>query len=103
VARPKLEISPKVVFNYAKLGATNREIAGFFGCDESVIRRRFPAELTKARAARHMTLRKWQFALARKGNATMLIWLGKNELKQSDAPGTPDDADPEPQLDAKVG
>jgi hypothetical protein len=65
-------------------GCSNREISDYFNCDEGTIRKRFSAILTKARAERAWTLRRQQTALAKKRNATMLIWLGKNELSQSD-------------------
>lgn len=48
------------------------------------------------RSAGHLSLRRAQHKLAQEGNATMLIWLGKQHLGQLDKLNlviTPDDAD----------
>lgn len=82
--RPLLDLDENVIANYAKLGASNREIADMMGCDESTIRNRFPALLDKSRSQRKIKLREMQWKLAEKGNLGMLIWLGKNELNQSE-------------------
>lgn len=84
MARPKLEIDEKTVEAFARLGATNREIADHFICDETTIAKRFSSILTKARANRKIKLRELQWRLAEKGNLGMLIWLGKQELGQSE-------------------
>lgn len=84
MARPKLDIDPKLVEAFAKLGATNREIADYFQCDETTIAKRFSSILTKARANRKIRLRELQWKLAEKGNLGMLIWLGKQELDQKE-------------------
>lgn len=84
MARPKLPIDPKVVQNYAKLGATNVEIAGLYGCDEGTIRKGYSEYLVKGRSERNIRLRQRQYRLAMKGNPVMLIWLGKQDLGQSD-------------------
>jgi myo-inositol-1-phosphate synthase len=84
MSRKKLEIDPKLVENYARLGASNTEIAGLFNCDEGTIRKRFSEILLKARSTRKVKLRELQWKQAEKGNITMLIWLGKQELGQSD-------------------
>ena len=50
------------------------------------MRRHFKAELTKGRESLKHSLRRAQIKVALGGNATMLIWLGKNLLGQSDQP-----------------
>lgn len=84
MARPKLEIDSKVVETLAKVGATNCEIADHFCCNETTIRTRFSEILTKARADRRIKLREFQWRSAEKGNVTMQIWLGKQELGQTE-------------------
>jgi hypothetical protein len=84
VGRPKIEIPEDAVYKLARLGATNTDIADFYGCDETTIRKRFPEILAKGRAERRNTLRQWQWDAAQAGNVTMLIWLGKQDLGQSD-------------------
>lgn len=82
--RPLLPIDPKVVEAMASVGATDREIGDFCGCTEGTIRKRFSDVLVKARSGMRTRLRQAQFKLAVAGNATMLIWLGKQMLGQAD-------------------
>lgn len=82
MARPPLEIDGVQVEKLATLGCKTTEIAHFFDCSTDTIERRFAAELTKGRASLRISLRRWQLDAARKGNATLLIWLGKQLLEQ---------------------
>jgi hypothetical protein len=84
MGRPKLDIDGVEVGKLARMGASNVDIADFFGCDEGTIRRRFSEILTKGRAERKIALRVWQWKAAEAGNVAMLIWLGKQELGQAD-------------------
>ena len=84
MGRPKKDIDEKTVEAMAKVGATNCEIADHFMCAEATIRSRFHEILTKARATRKVRLRQLQWQLAEKGNLGMLIWLGKQELGQTE-------------------
>ena len=92
MARPKkYNIDEIQVVKLASYGCTNIEIANFFGCDESLIRKSYSEFLTKGRAESKIRLRQAQFklALGDEENAphpSMLIWLGKNVLGQSDSP-----------------
>ena len=87
MARPKkYDIDTEEVQKLAKYGMTNVEIADFFGCDESLIRKSYSEYLTKGRAEMKLRLRQLQWKSAEKGNAVMLIWLGKQILGQSDIP-----------------
>lgn len=90
MARPKkYDIKTKELEKLASYGCTNIEIADFFGCDESLIRKSYSEYLTKGRANMKIRLRKMQFNLAEK-SAVMGIWLGKQMLNQSDYPITED-------------
>lgn len=60
------------------------EIAKYFGVDRDTIGERFSAELTKGKQLLQESLRRSQIRAARQGNATMLIWLGKQYLGQAD-------------------
>jgi hypothetical protein len=84
MARPRLELNAQVVRGMARVGSSNVEIANFVGCDEATIRNRFSEILAKERAGLRVRLRKAQLRQARKGNVTMLIFLGKAMLGQSD-------------------
>ena len=74
------------VYKLAAMGCNNREISVWFDCDEDTLKRNFAPILAKGREHLKQTLRQAQIRLALSGNATMLIWLGKNLLGQSDNP-----------------
>lgn len=79
-----LDIDPEQVIKLAERQWSNREIAAFMDCDEGTIRNRFSAELAKGRDCGKAKLRDLQWKAAIAGNTTMLIWLGKQYLDQSD-------------------
>jgi hypothetical protein len=60
------------------------EIGDYFGVNEGTIRKGYSAFLIKGRANRKAKLRQLQWRSAEAGNVAMLIFLGKNELGQSD-------------------
>ena len=83
--RPKkYNIDTDEVFKLASYGCSNVEIADFYGCDESLIRKSYSEFLTKGRAEQKIRLRQLQWKSAEKGNVTMQIFLGKNMLGQQD-------------------
>jgi hypothetical protein len=82
-------ITPKQVEKLAYAGATDAEIADRFLLDESVVANDYRPVLRVARAVRRMQIRGAQFNVATKGNASMLTWLGRNELGQSLNPASP--------------
>jgi hypothetical protein len=82
--RPEIPIDGKLVQKLAQLGCKTTEIADFIGCSVDTLDRRFADELAKGRASLKMSLRQWQLDAAKKGNASMLIWLGKQMLDQKD-------------------
>jgi hypothetical protein len=84
VARPKKAISSEQVYKLAQLGATHCEIAGFFDCERSTISKRFSQEIAKGHNEQRIKLRRLQMQAAERGNITMLIWLGKTLLDQSE-------------------
>ena len=73
-------------------GCTIVEIASYFGCCRDTIYKRFESEFgytltTHAQQKREKgdtLLRAKQYEKAIKGDNTLLIWLGKNRLKQKD-------------------
>ena len=88
--RPKkYNIDNEDVERLAGFGCTNIEIASWFGCDESLIRKSYSEFLTKGREKGKIRLRQiqWKAAMGDENhppNVTMLIWLGKQILGQSD-------------------
>ncbi len=84
--RPKVVIDQEQVIKLAKLGANNVEIADFFDCSESVIRKRFAAILRQSRSHLKMRLRQAMIDNAiHKGNVVAQIWLSKNYLRMTDS------------------
>lgn len=77
-------LDPKQVFQLAKLGATNVEIAKFFNVSEAFIRKRYTDIVEAGRTNIKLRLRQAQVREALNGNVTMLIWLGKQMLNQTD-------------------
>lgn len=86
--RPKKDLQQPVkdqVIKLAKLGATLNEIADYLGVDVNTVRRRYKAEIVKGKAEMKQRLRKAQLQAAIEDrNPTMLVWLGKQYLNQTD-------------------
>ena len=80
--RPRIQIDPKQVEAFTRLGSPASEIADFLGVSESTIRRKFPKQLARSSAVRRMKLREFQWSQAKDGSVPMLIFLGKEELGQ---------------------
>jgi hypothetical protein len=84
-------VPPDEVWRLAEIGMTDREIAEWFQIKEDTLRYNFADYLTKGRAGMKRRLRAVQLSTALSGNATLLIWLGKQYLGQSDQPMVTDD------------
>ena len=80
----KTVVPPDEVEKLAQLHASTEEIAAFFGVPVQTITYNFGDIIQKARAEMKVALRRSQIKLALDGNCTMLIWLGKQYLNQSD-------------------
>ena len=86
MGRPKKEIDEDQVFKLASIGCTYQEIADFFSVDKSTILNRFSHVVKEGHTEVKKSIRRAQLDLAMKGNASMLIWLGKQMLGQRDQP-----------------
>ena len=86
VGRDQKVIPPEEVFKLAQIGCKDTEIADWFGVDSNTLRYNFSVELLKGREALKQSLRRAQLSVALNGNPTMLIWLGKQYLGQSENP-----------------
>jgi hypothetical protein len=89
--RPKLEFDLKRVEDMASCHATYQELADAFGCHYDTIsslmkddKSSFFGAYKKGMTRFKNGLRRKQLECANQLNATMLIWLGKNYLDQSD-------------------
>ena len=86
VGRPKkYDIDTDTLFKLAKYNLTNIEIADIYGCDESLLVKNYSEFLTKGRGELKKRLRQTQYEVAVDDkNVTMLIWLGKQILGQTE-------------------
>ena len=87
--RPRATIEPKQLEALCQVGATDEEIAGHFAVSVRTIMRlkkrvEYRDVFTRGRADSRISLRRAQRQTALAGNATMQIWLGKQELGQVD-------------------
>jgi hypothetical protein len=92
-------VDPEEIVKLAAIGCTDREIAEWVGITESALRYNFNSELIKGKGQLIQSLRKAQIRTALDGNPTMLVWLGKNILGQSDSPLNTEDKQPLPWTD----
>ena len=87
VGRDKKIVPPEEVYKLAALGCKTTEIADWFGVTEDAISRNFAAELTKAKSAVKISLRRAMLNNAcQNNNAAVQIFLAKNMLGMSDVP-----------------
>lgn len=92
MARPRIPIDWVAFDNLCAIQCSVLEIAAYFKVSEDTIKRAvkrqhrmtFAEYAGDKRRLGHISLRRRQFQLAEQGNATMLIWLGKNVLGQVD-------------------
>ena len=86
IGRDKIVVPEEQVLELAKLHSTNQEMADFFGVKLQTFVDNFRDIITKGRLVTKQRLRAAQLKVALDGNTTMLIFLGKNYLDQSDQP-----------------
>lgn len=79
-------VPPDEVYRLAALGCTIDEISEWFMVKPDTLSYNFAEYIAKGRAELKHRLRRAQVKTALAGNATLLIWLGKNILGQMDQP-----------------
>ena len=84
-------VPPDEVEKLARLHCTYKEMSDFFGINVETLKYNFSDLIAKGRSETKQALRKAQIKLALNGNATMLVWLGKNMLNQSENGDTTSD------------
>lgn len=97
--RRKKVVVPQDIYNLAAIGCNDREIAQWFDINEDTLRYNFADIMAKGREDLKHSLRRAQLKVALSGNPTMLIWLGKQILGQSENPYTTDAVEPLPWTD----
>jgi len=86
--RPPVAIDLELMDNLAQIRCTYEEMAAMLGVDSDTLRSRFSARIEQNREKGRQSLRRRQWQAAMEGDRTMLIWLGKQELGQSDKTAT---------------
>jgi hypothetical protein len=100
IGRDKKIVPPDEVQKLAALGCSNRDIANFFGIEESNVSRHFAAFITKGREEVKIALRRAMLDNAcRNHNAAVQIFLAKNLLGMADIPVNTEDKKPLPWSD----
>jgi predicted transcriptional regulator len=92
-------IPPDEVYKLAALHCNYQEIADWFGIKRETLKYNFRDIIQKAYSETNQRLRRAQIETAMKGNAVMLVWLGKNMLNQSDSPMSNENTQPLPWSD----
>lgn len=101
VGRDQKIVAPDEVELMASLGCPDREIAEYFGINEDTLRYNFKSFLINGKQNLRNSLRKAQIRVAIEGNATMLIWLGKQLLSQQENPYATDAEQPLPWIQSE--
>lgn len=88
--RTETRIDLEKLKDLAYHGCTQREMADYFGVHKNTMehicnREPVMSMIAEMRGKRHDDIRDKQLEVALSGNPTMLIWLGKQELGQTDA------------------
>lgn len=82
--RPRKELDTEMIEKLSSIFCTNEEIASVVGCHRETLANNYSTHIKKGRDRGKSSLRRMQFQKAQDGNPTMLIWLGKQYLGQSD-------------------
>ena len=90
IGRPRAQFDLELVERTASLQATHEELATVLKCSVYTIKDRiandeeFSTAYKRGKEEGKLSLRRWQVHAAKSGNVSMLIWLGKQYLGQSD-------------------
>ena len=85
-----LEVDPVKLLALAQINCTNEEMASVLGMSKRTFQERLAENeelrdiIDKGREEGKASLRRMQWKAALGGNTTMMIWLGKNTLGQTD-------------------
>lgn len=88
--QPASKSEADTVTELATTGCSSSDIALLLGCSKTELHERYKQRIAKARAERRRQILVNQNNAAAKGNATILIWLGKTVLGQVDKKPTPE-------------
>ena len=100
IGRNKSVIPEEEVAQLSQYHCTNKEMADFYNVPLQTFMDNFRDIIDKNRIVTKQRLRKTQLDLALKGDKTMLIWLGRNILGQTENPVNSDNSQVLPWLDS---
>jgi len=80
VGRPRIQLDEEQIITLAKIFCTMKEIAAVMKCSVDTLERNFTDIIKRRREGGKITLRRYMWKSAEKGNVTMLIWLSKQIL-----------------------
>ena len=92
--RPHKQLDKSQFESLCGIQCTMEEVCQFFDCDEKTLNKwcretygkNFSQVFKEKKGVGKVSLRRSQYQLALKGNASMLIWLGKQYLGQRETP-----------------
>lgn len=84
MARPHKPVDEQKLDLLASLGLTIAEMAAVLDVSEDTLQRNYGEVMRVGKEKCRASIRRKQFELAMAGNATMLIWLGKQMLGQKE-------------------
>lgn len=104
MARPHKEIDREQFEKLCKIQCTQKEICNVLNvsdktlnawCKRTYHKKSFSEVFSEKRLEGKASLRRMQFKVAEEGNVTMLVWLGKQWLGQSEKPAKSDESEEE--------
>lgn len=86
VGRPKVELDVELIERLSSVMCTTEDIARVCRCSKDTLERNYMEQMEYGRANARCSVRRKQYDVAmndeHKAQGTMLVWLGKTELKQ---------------------
>jgi len=82
IGRPLKQVDEKLVKDLASIFCTMDEMAAIVGVSVDTLERRYAEAIKRGRETAKSSLRRLQWKAAKKGNTSILIWLGKQYLGQ---------------------
>ena len=82
IGRPLKQVDAKLVKDLASIFCTMDEMAAIVGVSVDTLERRYAEAIKRGRESAKSSLRRLQWKAAKKGNTSILIWLGKQYLGQ---------------------
>ena len=97
--RPKKQVDLALIENLSAIFCTQAEISAISGVSIRTLQRNYDAYIKKGLERGKSSLRRMQWDKCREGNTTMMIWLGKQYLGQTDKTEDTTDNKPLPFID----